>query len=136
MTAKEYLQEIRRMDMKIDQMKKELKDIIRSRTDIAAVQTDKMPGPGVSGSFTKMSDKIIDMQQEVEKEIEKLCHIKHKRISQMQHLKPEYTAVLFKRYVEYKTFERIAVDMNYSYRYIINIHGIALREFEEKFLKN
>ena len=39
--------------------------------------------------------------------------------------------VLFKRYVEHKTFEVIATDLNYSWRQIIRIHGEALREFEK-----
>ena len=41
--------------------------------------------------------------------------------------------VLFARYIEKKTFERIAADMNYSFRQITRIHTKALKVFESKF---
>ena len=41
---------------------------------------------------------------------------------------PNYQAVLFLRYSEYKTFEEIAVDMKYAYNYVCTLHGEALEE--------
>ena len=45
----------------------------------------------------------------------------------------EYYSILFSRYIEKKTFEVIATEMNYSYRNITRLHGRALKAFEEKF---
>lgn len=39
--------------------------------------------------------------------------------------------ILFARYIENKTFERIAADMNYSFRQITRLHAKALIEFEK-----
>ncbi len=41
--------------------------------------------------------------------------------------------ILFSRYIEQKTFERIAQDMNYSFRQITRLHEKALKEFEKKY---
>jgi DNA-directed RNA polymerase specialized sigma subunit len=41
--------------------------------------------------------------------------------------------VLFARYIEQKTFERIAADMNYSFRQITRLHRRAIFEFEKKY---
>jgi len=43
----------------------------------------------------------------------------------------KYLQVLYKRYVEYKSFEQIAVEMGYTYDYIRKIHIKALRNFEK-----
>ena len=43
--------------------------------------------------------------------------------------------ILFSRYIEKKSFELIAIEMDYSWRQIIRLHGKALRQFEEKFGK-
>jgi len=41
--------------------------------------------------------------------------------------------VLFSKYIEKKTFEVIATEMNYSWRQTIRLHGIALKKFEQKY---
>lgn len=41
--------------------------------------------------------------------------------------------ILFARYIEKKTFEVIATEMNYSFRNITRLHGRALKEFEKKY---
>ncbi len=40
--------------------------------------------------------------------------------------------MLFKRYVEYKSFKVIAKEMHYSYQYVIRLHKQALKEFEKR----
>ena len=41
--------------------------------------------------------------------------------------------ILYAKYVEYKTFERIAEEINYSWRQTIRLHGMALIEFEKMY---
>lgn len=38
--------------------------------------------------------------------------------------------VLIRRYLMGRTWEQIAVDMDYNYRSVLKIHGRALRSFE------
>ena len=42
---------------------------------------------------------------------------------------PNHYAVLDKRYFQSMTFERIAADMNYTYRNVLYLHGSALQAF-------
>lgn len=44
-----------------------------------------------------------------------------------------FRAVLTERYLNNKRWEQIAVDMNYTYRNVIKIHGKALQQFEIQF---
>lgn len=138
MNAKEYLQSIKQMELKIFQKKKELELMINERTyafgiDYAAEKVKSSPS---SESFTKISNKILDMQNEINDDMDKLTDSRHKIIEQIQVLsKIEYSDILFKRYVEGKRFEAIASEMNYSYYRVIHMHGEALIDFENMHLK-
>lgn len=43
---------------------------------------------------------------------------------------PTHCRILNMRYVEMKTFEEIAVEIGYTYRHTIRLHGTALKEYE------
>ena len=62
-------------------------------------------------------DEQIAMKSEILQTIMKLSDRRHRLI-------------LMEYYIEMKTFEQVAVDMNYSWRQIMNIHGHALKEVE------
>ena len=55
-------------------------------------------------------------------------------IKQIEGIKEEtFYCVLFSRYVENKTFEKIAIDMQYSFRQITRLHGKALLAFDKMY---
>lgn len=43
----------------------------------------------------------------------------------------KHRVLLFERYINHRSFKVIATLMNYSYDYILELHGKALEEFEE-----
>ena len=54
------------------------------------------------------------------------------RISSIEQLTNNtYRDILFKRYVELKTFEEISVELGYVYNYTCNLHGDALKELSK-----
>lgn len=139
MTAKEYLQEIKKMDISIDQMQAEFDLLKKGRTYIGGMDysADRVQTSPNGSGFTKLSDKLYDMQKEINEEIDRFNDMRHKRICQIQKLsKTEYVDILFRRYVQYQSFEVISADMGFSYNYVCNLHGEALKEFAEKFLTN
>lgn len=75
--------------------------------------------------------RIVDLESEIHKDIQELLILKNKIINEIQGLSnPVYIEILYKRYVEYKQFEEIAIEINYSYRQVLRIHGFALQEFK------
>ena len=85
----------------------------------------------------KLIGRIIDLEAEINAEIDRYVDEKHRIINEIQGLKnADYISLLYKRYVEFKKFEIIAVEMNYTYRYVLNMHGYALKDFEEQIIKN
>ena len=139
MTAKEYLKKIKKIDVAIDQKQIEYETLKGSRTYIGGMDYSAervQTSPDGSG-FTRLSDRIADMQREINDEIDHWHDMRHKRIGQIQQLsKVEYVDILFRKYVQYQSLETIAGDLHKSYYWTCHLHGEALQEFEEKFLKD
>ena len=137
MNAKEYLQNLKKLDTVIDQKTKELDNLKTMSTSIGSFDysTDRVQTSSDGDApFVKTIEKICELQDEINREIYQFVDKKHRIINQIQGLsKPKYIDVLFRRYVEYKSFETIAVEMALSYQYVIEIHGYALQEFEKTY---
>ena len=135
MDTKTYLQQISRLDRMIKNKMSELaqyKDLVYGLSAITneeRVQT--------SPDFDKIGGKvakIVDMEKKIDSLIDEYVDKKNLIISQIDSVDNEiFYEILFARYIEKKTFERIATDLNYSFRNTTRIHGKALKEFEKKF---
>lgn len=72
-----------------------------------------------------------ELVRTIRQETDQLMSLQHEIIGQIQQLaRSEYVDLLYKRYVEDKTFDRIADEMGYSYDHIRRLHKKALNEFE------
>ena len=134
METKEYLQQIGRYDRLINNKLVELAQYRSMACSVSAVKNDERVQS--SPSYDTM-DKIVSKIEQMENEIDMLVdrYIDNKRIiiSQIDSMSDEMTyQMLFSRYVEQKTFEKMAIEMNYCYKQVIRRHGKALQEFEQK----
>jgi len=132
--TKEYLQQIGRYDRLINNKLVELAQYRSMACSVSAVRNDERVQS--SPSYDTM-DKIVSKIEQMENEIDMLVdrYIDNKRIiiSQIDSMADEMNyQILFSRYVEQKTFEKMAIEMNYCYKQIIRRHGKALQEFEQK----
>ena len=137
MDTKQYLGQISRLDRMIKNKITELsqyKDLVYG---LSAIKTDEKVKS--SPEFDKMTGKIakiLEMEEKIDSLIDEYVDKKNLIISQIDSIENEvYYEVLFARYIEKKTFERIADEMSYSWRQIIRLHGSALREFEKMYGK-
>lgn len=74
--------------------------------------------------------KTIEFKNKVNNKIDELVDLKsdiHCKINLVEN--DDYRILLTMRYINLKSFEEIAVFMNYSYRHITRLHGWALQEF-------
>lgn len=137
MTAKKYLERIQLLDESISQKMRELEDIEQNRTLVSAVNYSKERLSGSkSGNapFEKTSDKLVDLAREINRDIEEFSAQRHTVINQIQKLENrKLSKVLYEHYVEYKDFQTIAKDMNYTYQYILELHTMALKKFESSY---
>ena len=139
MTAKEYLQQLERADVIIEQKMKEQADLEELSKCVRAIDygKDRVASSGTGNApFVNPVLKIVMLEQEINAEIDKYVDLKRKITGEIQSLQdPQFIKVLFKRYVEYKGFDKIAVELECSERNVYTIHGQALKDFTEKVLK-
>lgn len=140
MKAKEYLRHLQRLDTMINQKIKELNDLRMISQSTGGMDYSKervQSSPTGDAPFVQSVLRIAELEKEINAEIDRFVDEKHTIINQIQALQnPRYIDILYKRYIEYKSLEQICVEMKFSYDHIRHLHGDALKEFGEKFLKS
>lgn len=130
MIAKEYLRELKRLSTCIDQKMQEKATLYSSTLGAARMDAVRVSGSGPSGGIEKVLERLEEMEIEITRQIDLFADRRHIIIDQIQGLGNEiYITVLYKRYVEFKRLEEIAVEMGYTYKYVSRVHGYALQEF-------
>ena len=135
MTTKEYLCQISRLDRMINNKLSEISQLRELAMSVSAITNEERVQ--TTPNFDKIGTaycKIEEMEEKLDKLIDEFVDKKNLIISQIDKNENEtYYEILFARYIEKKTFEKIADEMNYSFRNTTRLHGRALREFEHKF---
>lgn len=136
MTAKEYLKKIRFLDIKINQKIKELDELRIMLKTVKGVDYSKecvQTSLSSGANFEKAILRISELERLLDSEIDYFVDLKHKIINQIQSIdNRSYAEILYKRYIEFKKLELIAVEMGYLYNRIKHLHGYALKEFESR----
>lgn len=133
MKAKEYLGKAYRLDQRINSKLDQVASLNELATKATSTLSDmpKNPNKAIS-TMENTICKIIDLQDEINKDIDRLVDLKIQIVTTIKNIEnKEYQTLLEKRYLCFDTWEQIAVDMNYSIRWVHNIHGKALKELSK-----
>lgn len=133
MKAKEYLGKAYRLDQRINSKLDQVASLNELATKATSTLSDmpKNPNKAIS-TMENTICKIIDLQDEINKDIDRLVDLKTEIVTTIKNIEnKEYQTLLEKRYLCFDTWEQIAVDMNYSIRWVHNIHGKALKELSK-----
>ena len=135
MDTKQYLQQISRLDRMINNKLAEISQLRELAMSVSAVKNEERVQ--TTPNFDKIGTtycKIEEMEEKLDKLIDEYVDKKNLIISQIDGIENEtYYEILFARYIEKKTFEKIADEMTYSFRNVTRLHGRALQEFEKKY---
>lgn len=129
MTAKEYLSQAFHIDQHINAKKAQV-DALRDLASNTGVNYTDMPGSPsrVTDKMERTIIKIVDLENEIAAEIDKLVDLKVELTHCIKNIDdPDCRILLEMRYLCYKTWEDIAVEMNYTVRYVHLLHGKALK---------
>lgn len=128
MTAKDYLSQGYRLDQRIKSKMEQISNLNDLATK-ATVAMSGMPHSPNRGSSTMANavEKIIDLENEINAEIERLVILKQNIIDTIQSVEDmEYQTLLEKRYLCFQKWEQIAIDMDYSIDNVFKVHKKAL----------
>ena len=141
MDTKTYLQQIERLDRKIQNKFAEIEQLKTMATSISVDQKDiNVQTFSDKDRMGSAVSKIVDLESEAN---EIICEFLEKRsiiIHQIDGISDtNMYHILFNRYVMMKDLGTISVEMGYSFKQVCRIHGNALKEFEhlygERYLK-
>lgn len=133
MEAKEYLKSIKKADAIINEKLKECDQLRGMRYKITQTLKPVMvSGGGSHGGFTDASDRVIDLEREIDKEVDRFVDLKREAGALLAQLEnPKHYKVLHRYYIQFDSLEQIAVDMKYTYRNVCYLHGRALQAFQK-----
>ena len=137
MDTKQYLNQISRLDLMIKNKISELSNLREMIYGLSAISNEErvQTSPNFDKIGTAVS-KLDALERDVDSLVDEFVDKRTKIISQIDSMENECSYnVLFSRYVQKKTFEKISTEMNYSFKQTMRIHGKALKEFEEKYGK-
>lgn len=124
---KEYLRQLRRLEVCIEQRQEELN---RLRELIGCNAIDYGERVQTSPSVDSIPNEVIrrvELEADISRKIERFLQLKHKIINEIQSLdNAVYVSILYKRYVEYKSYKEIAAELKYNVSYVRQLHSKAL----------
>ena len=138
MSAKDYLCKIKydREYIRQLRLRKETMHIDYNGISGIDYSRDKIKASPVN-KLEEQAWKLLETMQDIDKSIAELSLDINRKLDEIHSIDNGlYSKILFMRYSEYKSFERIAVDLNYNYHYVCQLHGEALKLFTEKVLTN
>lgn len=131
MRAKEYLNEI----AKIDKMIKNKAAEIEHWKAVAESTTVYSEGEHVQSTSTgqKLANavvKYVTIQEELEEDVNRLIAVRREVIHTIEQLDSEKYDILHKRYVQCKSFKEIAIEINNTVSWVTTKHGRALQDVQ------
>lgn len=133
LTAKQYLDQLRVIDTKINQKMEELVDLMTAATSTGAIDysKDRVQTSPQNAQENRIC-KYVDLDAEINREIDEFVDIKHRVTKEIQELNVNYyIKILFKVYVQFKSLKVASGEMGMSYQYVRDLHKKALKAFEE-----
>jgi len=130
MTSKKYLEEIQDLEARIKEKEEDIQDLWEAATFITTPSgTEPVQTSNISDKVGTNAVKIAAMVQELEQMKAIFISERAKRIKAIDAIeKTLHRTILRQKYVKYKELTDIAEEIGYSYQYIVEQHGEALKK--------
>jgi uncharacterized protein involved in exopolysaccharide biosynthesis len=130
MSTKDYLSQAYRIDQRINSKLAQvmsLRDLLGKATGtLSGAPKAATPNPH---SMEDTIAKMVDLENEINEDIDALVDLKAEIMRRIKRVEnTEYQTILELRYLCFKRWEEIAVDMGYSLRRLYELHDSALEE--------
>ncbi len=128
MTTKEYLAQAYRIDQRINSKLEQIVSLRELATKATSTLSDTPPsGTHNVHSMEGIIVKMMELENEINADIDLLIDLKKEIMSIIKSINnPEQQTLLELRYLCFKTWEQIAVDMRYSIQNAYKVHDRAV----------
>ena len=133
MTAKEYMEQARYLDMQINSKIEQVRSLNELATRVTTVYSDMPHSPNRNTSrMEETIAKIIDLESEIDRDMDALVDLKREIMRVVNSIESaEYRTILEMRYLQFKKWEQIALQMSTDLRWVYRMHGRALNEVQK-----
>ena len=123
-----YLKRYINLDREIERKLEEVARLWSKLTRVTEVFTAEPKGGGsIYGKTEEILAKIVDLEKEIDADVDRLIEVRDSIKSIIEAVEDDRERLLLQyRYLDGRTFEKIAVQMNYSWRQIHRLHSKAL----------
>lgn len=130
MNAKEYLSQYKTTSSRVKILQNEI-ETLRTAAEGMSINLDGMPkGTGTSDKTARLAVLLAECETKLTEELSELWRIRMEIIGTLGKLSSKHQRILYARYIEQKTWECIAYEMDITWRYCYMLHGSALAELE------
>ena len=133
MTVKEYLSQAKFLDQRINSKIQQVAALNDLATKATSTLTGMPHNPNhATSTMEEIIAKIIDLQAEINRDIDRLVDLKHELTRTIKAVDDVDCQLLLEgRYLCYKTWEQIAVEMGFRLRHVYEVHSKALNKIEK-----
>lgn len=127
---KQYLRRYQMAKRRVGLIQEEIEELRSSKTSPVGLGDGMPRGSGTSdlSGYAARLDELL-RELEAEKEVQMVTYREIRcRVKEMSD--PIEQEILSRRYLIGQSWEKIAVEMKYSYRHVTKLHGHALNHFE------
>ncbi len=133
LSAKDYLSQAYRIDRRINSKIEQVQSLRELAGKASATLSDVPPSKG-NRNVHRMEDviaKMVDLESEINADLTRLINLKHEIVTVIKCVEsPELQTLLELRYLCFKTWEQIAVELHFDLRWVYRLHGRALDEID------
>jgi len=131
MTNKDKIKYLKRYINLDREIERKLEEVARLRSKLTRVtevySTEPRGGGTIYGKTEEILAKIVDLEKEIDADVDRLIEVRDSIKSIIEAVEDDRERLLLQyRYLDGKTFEWIAAEMNYSWRQIHRLHSRAL----------
>ena len=138
MNAREYLMQLQYLRLAIGTVEEQIETVRHTMTQLSAIRYDKEHVQQTPDDI--MLNCIIRIEAVEEKYLKLLDQYNERYAIALQRIEglenDLHQKVLLLRYVNGMPLYKVAVRLGYSFDWIRHVHQDALREFQDKYLKN
>lgn len=136
MTVKEFLRSVREQDRLLRAYEQELEDLRHRAYNISSPKLGDKIQSNHLATLDEIVDKLDSQIEKVNAAWDELIDKRDKAKALIDKVEDESgRCVLYRYYILGQTWELIAVETNYTIRWVYKLHGKTLQDLEKEFIK-